>query len=78
MGSESQKLRQLCEMFIREECDLENFQSRLETAVFPIEIEAEKLDILNQLEEIRFTKLESNHYQYGVEVVRKIIDTLNK
>lgn len=78
MGAELQKLIQLCDMFIRQEYDIENFQSRLETAVFPIEIEAEKLDILNKLEEIRFTKLELNHYHYGAEVARKIIDKLNR
>ena len=78
MGSESQKLKQLCEMFIRQEYDLEDFQSRLETAIFPVEIEDEKLDLLNQLEEIRFSKLELDHYHYGAEVARKIIDTLNK
>lgn len=78
MGVESQKLIQLCEMFIRKEYDLEDFQSRLETAIFPIEIEDEKLDILNELEEIRFTKLELNHYHYGAEVARKIIEKQNK
>ena len=78
MGAESQKLIQLCEIFIRQEYDLEDFQSRLETAIFPNEIEAEKLDILNELEEVRFTKLELNHYNYGAEVARKIIDKLNK
>lgn len=78
MGAESQKLIELCEMFIRQEYDLEDFSSRLETAIFPIEISADKLDVLNELEEIRFTKLELNHYHYGADVARKIIDKLNK
>lgn len=76
MGSEPQKLKKLCEMFLRQEYDLEEFQSRLETETFADEIEAMKSDILNELEEIRFTKLESNHYRYGAEVARKIINAL--
>jgi hypothetical protein len=64
--------------YIRQEYDLEEFRSRLETATFPVEIESEKMDILNALEEISFTKLETNHYQYGAEIARKIIDKLGR
>ncbi|WP_044477444.1 hypothetical protein [Paenibacillus antibioticophila] len=64
-------------MFLRQEYDLGDFQSRLETAAFPIEIEVMKHSILNELEEIRFTKLEMNHYRYGAEVAQRLLNILN-
>jgi hypothetical protein len=78
VGNESQRLKELCEKFIYQEYDIEEFQSRIETAVFPIEAEGKKQGILNELEEIRFTKLESNHYSHGAEVARKILDFLKE
>lgn len=76
MGTEFQKLKELSEMFIQPKYDLEEFQSRLETVMFPDEIEGMKHEILNELEEIRFTKLKSNHYRYGVKVAKKILNAI--
>ncbi|WP_027093548.1 hypothetical protein [Cohnella thermotolerans] len=76
MSLELQRIRDLCERFVKKEYGLEEFQSRLETTIFPEDFKNKKNEILNELEEIRFTKLESNFYQYGLEVVHKIFDVL--
>lgn len=72
----SQKLKELCQKFIEREYGLEEFQSRLETAIFPERIEEAKHHLLNELEEIRFTKLNSNYYQFGLEIVKRILNCL--
>lgn len=76
MGNESQKLIEIIKKFISHEFDLEEFQSRLDTANFPKEIQDVKQNIINELEEIRFTKLESNQYDFGVKVAQRILHSL--
>lgn len=66
-------IKQLCSKFKCKEYDLVEFQNRLETAIFPDELEGFKHSVLNELEEIRFTKLEENFYHLGIEVVEKIL-----
>ena len=70
-------IKQLCIKFRGKEYDLIEFQNRLETAIFPHELEGFKHSILNEIEEIRFTKLEENFYHFGLEVVEKILKRIN-
>jgi hypothetical protein len=69
-------IKQLCRKFREKEYSLVELQSRLETAIFPVELEELKILVLNELEEIRFTKLEENFYQYGIEVVNKLLKNI--
>lgn len=69
-------LRKLCQKFIDKEYHLVEFQRRIETANFPDELSDLKQQVLNELEEIRFTKLEDNFYQYGLEVVDKLLQQI--
>lgn len=70
-------IKQLCSKFKGKEYDLVEFQNRLETAMFPDELEGFKHSVLNELEEIRFTKLEENFYHLGIEVVEKILKRID-
>lgn len=63
---------QLCQEFKDRKYDLVDFQKRMETANFPEELVEFKQWILNEIEEIRYTKLETNYYDYGLEVVNLI------
>ncbi|WP_047154914.1 hypothetical protein [Aneurinibacillus tyrosinisolvens] len=66
----------ICQKFKEKECGLVEFQKRIETSNFPEELVEFKQWILNELEEIRFTKLETNFYDYGLEIVNSIIKKL--
>ncbi len=68
---------QLCQKFKDREYGLVDFQKRIETANFPEELVEFKQWILNELEEIRYTKLETNYYDYGLEVVNSILKNLD-
>lgn len=70
-------IRELCNKFKEKEYGLVEFQSRIETALFPDELQYLKHLVLTDLEEIRFTKLEENFYKYGLEVVEKILKQIN-
>ena len=69
-------IKQLCRKFREKEFGLVELQSRLETAIFPIELVELKILVINELEEIRFTKLEENFYRYGIEVVDKVLKNI--
>ncbi|PLR80093.1 hypothetical protein CVD25_23075 [Bacillus canaveralius] len=70
-------IKQLCSKFKGKEYGLVEFQNRLETAIFPDELEGFKHSLINELEEIRFTKLEENFYHLGLEVVEKILNRID-
>ncbi|PAD76906.1 hypothetical protein, partial [Paenibacillus campinasensis] len=72
MGDRSH-IKQLCSKFKGKEYELIEFQNRLETAIFPPELEGFKYSVLNEIEEIRFTKLEENFHHLGLKVVEKIL-----
>lgn len=76
MSDELQKIRDLCQRFINQEYELEEFYSRLETAIFPENCKDKQHEVLNELEEIRFTKLESNFYQHGARVAYRVLEYL--
>lgn len=73
---ERNHIKQLCRKFKEKEYGLVELQSRLETSIFPIELEELKILVINELEEIRFTKLEENFYRYGLEVVNKLLKNI--
>lgn len=70
----------ICDDFKERKFDLEEFQSRLQTLSVEDEIKQYLKDILNdadnRLEEIRFCSLESNFYQYGVEVADSLLEKI--
>ncbi len=70
-------IKRLCIKFKGKEYDLVEFQKRLETAIFPDELEGFKHSVLNEIEEIQFTKLEENFHHLGLEVVEKILKQIN-
>lgn len=70
------KLRELCNKLISQEYGLIEFQERLETAIFPEIVESVKLEVLNELEEIRFTKLEANYYTNAKLVAERLLEKL--
>jgi hypothetical protein len=72
------RLKELCQGFIDRKYDIEELQQRLQTAIFPDDLYEQKMDILNALEEIRFTKLESNHYKYALEVVLNFLKRIEE
>lgn len=71
-----QHLEYICHKFKAKEFDVEEFQSRFETASFPDYLKKLKQGILEDLEEIRFTKLEEQQYDHGVAVVDKLLSNL--
>ena len=68
----------ICTAFKEEKFGIEEFQSRLETAVISDDLKQSldkaMFDAINRLEEIRFSSLEINFPKYGAEVA----DTLLK
>lgn len=70
-------IRELCNKFKEKEYGLVEFQTRIETALFPDDLQELKHSVLNDLEEIRFTELEEDFYKYGLEVVEKILKQIN-
>lgn len=74
-------LTNICNAFKEKKYDLEEFQSRLRTLVIEGELKQalEKVlyDADNRIEEIRFCNLESNFYQYGVEVADSLLEKIS-
>lgn len=70
-------LKILYDNFKNQRWSIEELQSRIETMVIPEEHAREcenvKMNILNDLEEIRFCKLEENHYKSALEVLQKFL-----
>lgn len=77
MHNISERLRALCQRFINREMSLEEFQSRIWSALFPDNLENDRFEIIEDIEEILFTKLEINHYEYGVIIAEKLMSLLN-
>ncbi|QKS71221.1 hypothetical protein FLK61_31410 [Paenalkalicoccus suaedae] len=74
--SHHDRIKTVCNRFIDGEFDLVELQSRLETAIFPEELKDNELEILNDLEIIRFTQSEENHHQLALVVVNRLLRML--
>ncbi|MET3696542.1 hypothetical protein SAMN05877753_103212 [Bacillus oleivorans] len=75
-------LRNLCKRYEKEEFDLVELQGRLRTVVTP-EPDFHSIDKLllqmdNELEEIIFTQIESNHQYYARQAIKNFLNKLNE
>ncbi len=72
----------LCRSFINGDYGLEEFQHKLEAVILPDEykytLEKDQHNMVNYLEEIRFTLLEENQRKEAVKVAEKFINTVIK
>lgn len=70
----------ICNDFKERKFDIEEFQSRLQTLMIEDELKQHLENVLrdadNRLEEIRFCSLESNFYQYGVDVADALLEKI--
>jgi C4-type Zn-finger protein len=77
-----EKFKSLCFRFKNGEFDIEELQSRLRTTIHPEppipSLEILLHDIDNELELIRFTKLDSNQYQCGMVAIEQFMEELKK
>lgn len=68
-----ENIKKICNDFENKRYDLVELQSRLKTLSVADELKAplEKFlsEVDNKLEDIRFCSLESNYYEYGLEVL---------
>ncbi|HVJ48759.1 hypothetical protein [Desulfitobacterium sp.] len=75
-----ESLATICTDFKERKYDLEELQSRLETLMITddlkLNLEKERNDALNRLEEIRFTSLEANYFKYGLEVANGLLEKI--
>ncbi|MCM3731324.1 hypothetical protein M3196_06565 [Fictibacillus nanhaiensis] len=76
------EIKAICTRFENEDFDLQKFQGRLSRVITPEpdihNIDGLLLKIDNDLEEIIFTKSESNYRQYGLEVVYNFLKKLEE
>lgn len=61
-----EKLELIAKQFESGNYSIEELQSRLETILASNEISAILIEVTNELEEIRFTKLEENQRNYAI------------
>lgn len=75
-------LRDICKRFENGNFGLEELQGRLTIVITP-EPDFHNFDKLlfkidNDLEEIIYTELESNHRKYGIKVIHSMLNKLNE
>ena len=70
------RIRTHCMMFLNHSIGLVELQERLDTAIVPEHLHDIFWKLHNQLEEIRFTKLESNYYVHAEPIIRELLEKL--
>ena len=77
-----EKMIHICKAYVREELDIEEFQSRLEMVVLPDNcknsLEKKQHNAVNMLEEIRFCYLPENQYKHAKVVAEKLINEVRE
>lgn len=63
-------------MIMNHSIGLVELQERLDTTIVPEHLNDMFWKLHNQLEEIRFTKLESNYYVHTEPIIREILEKL--
>ncbi|WP_410514401.1 hypothetical protein PaeBR_08410 [Paenibacillus sp. BR2-3] len=73
------KIQSIFEMFILKKIGIEELQSRLETAIIPENFEDTIKELINIIEEVRFTILEENQYLHVYDIINDVqVKHINK
>lgn len=70
-------IRKLFMVYLNHSIGLVELQERIDTALVPEQFHDMFWELHNQLEEIRFTKLESNYYKHAKPIILDFLDRLS-